>query len=257
MTLHSRRAIFLGASNLTRHISTVVTTARRIWGAPIDILAALGHGRSYGHESWVLGRGLPGIVECDLWKDLERRPWARTAALVTDIGNDILYGAEVHQIADWVEFCLSRLSNLGARVTITELPIVSLRRLAVWQFRLFRTVLFPGSRLTLPIVLTRAHWLNEHVLDLTRRYGVQSVRPEPTWYGWDPIHIRYRIRAQAWHDIMSPWVPESTFDPVKGRVTTWIRLRTIKPKNRRFLGLNQRPRQPATKLADNSTVSFY
>ena len=44
----SRRVILLGASNLTRGISTVVEIAKTKWGSPLDIMSALGHGRSYG-----------------------------------------------------------------------------------------------------------------------------------------------------------------------------------------------------------------
>ena len=110
----SRRVILLGASNVTRSMSTIVETAELVWGRPLDLLAACGHGRSYGRTSCVFGRSLPGILECGLWDELSRRPALPTAALVTDIGNDILYGAGVDQIAAWVEQSLIRLRGLRA-----------------------------------------------------------------------------------------------------------------------------------------------
>jgi hypothetical protein len=70
----------LGASNLAIHLPTVVETAARLWGRPLDLLAAIGHGRSYGMTSRVMGRVLPGILQCGLWDDLARRPPAETAA---------------------------------------------------------------------------------------------------------------------------------------------------------------------------------
>src|SRR5262249_38307569 len=103
-----RRVILLGASNLTRGISTVVETEPCIWGRPLDILAAFGHGRSYGSRRWLLGRELPGIVECGLWQALEKSPPAPTAALITDIGNDVLYEEPVDTIVSWVEWCLDQ-----------------------------------------------------------------------------------------------------------------------------------------------------
>ncbi len=42
------RVVLLGASNLTRGISTAVGTARMILGEPGEYLIAMGHGRSYG-----------------------------------------------------------------------------------------------------------------------------------------------------------------------------------------------------------------
>ncbi len=93
------RAVLLGASNLTRGISTVVETAQIVCQRPLEILAAAGLGRSYGIDSRVLGRTLPGIVHCGLWNTLSQKRPIPTYALITDIGNDILYSVEVSQIA--------------------------------------------------------------------------------------------------------------------------------------------------------------
>ncbi len=105
----ARRVVLLGASNLTRGVSTVIETAAAYWGRPLEVFAALGHGRSYGAASSVMGRELPGIVQCGLWEDLRRQGAAATAALITDVGNDLLYGAPPEVIADWVQQCAERL----------------------------------------------------------------------------------------------------------------------------------------------------
>jgi hypothetical protein len=79
------------------------------------VLAALGLGRSYGARSRVLLRGLPGILQSGLWRQLESLPPAPTRALVTDVGNDILYGSSPEQILEWVEESVARLQLRGAR----------------------------------------------------------------------------------------------------------------------------------------------
>ncbi len=89
--------VLLGASNLTRGISTVVGMARGIVGEPSEFLIAMGHGRSYGQRSSVLGRSLPGITQCGLWEAL-RHARGPTSALITDIGNDVIYGVPVETI---------------------------------------------------------------------------------------------------------------------------------------------------------------
>ncbi|HEX5443564.1 MAG TPA: hypothetical protein VFW87_07035, partial [Pirellulales bacterium] len=121
--LPQRRVVLLGASNVTRGISTVVETACRVWGRPLDLLAAIGHGRSYGMKSTVLVRTLPGILDCGLWPALAERPPAHTAALVTDVGNDLFYGADPPQIAGWIEACVDRLAKLDAAVVMTRMPV--------------------------------------------------------------------------------------------------------------------------------------
>ncbi|HEY5315121.1 MAG TPA: hypothetical protein VIK18_21495, partial [Pirellulales bacterium] len=54
----TRRLVLLGASNLTRGLAPVLQTAAQLWDEPLDILAAAGHGRSYGATSRVLVRSL-------------------------------------------------------------------------------------------------------------------------------------------------------------------------------------------------------
>ena len=141
--------ILLGASNLTRSFATVVAAARRTWGEPLEIMAAMGHGRSYGQDSTVLGRKISGIFPCALWQDLQNRPSLPTAALVTDIGNDLLYGVPPDRLHEWVERCLDRLAEAGAATIVTQMPIGSVESLGEARFRFFRRLFFPRSTLTL------------------------------------------------------------------------------------------------------------
>ncbi len=108
-----RRVVVLGASNVARGISVILGTAGRVWGQPLEVFAAYGRGRSYGRPSQVLRRELSGIVECGLWDALRTRDPVPTAALVTDIGNDLVYGRSVDEIGDWVDACLARFAALA------------------------------------------------------------------------------------------------------------------------------------------------
>src|SRR3954454_10484116 len=155
-SLPPRRVVFLGASNVTRGLSALVETACRLWGRPLDVLAACGHGRSYGLCKGVLWVGRPGIAVSGLWEALARRPPAPTAALVTDVGNDLLYGASAADIAGWVGECLARLRAAGARVVLTPLPLDTIAGLRPARFLLLRSILFPGCRLPYAAVREQA-----------------------------------------------------------------------------------------------------
>jgi hypothetical protein len=110
-----RRIVFLGASNLTVGLGTVLATARaRLGPEPVEVFVAAGHGRAYGRWSRVAIRGLPAIVDCGLWRALDRGTAPATYALVTDIGNDLAYGATAAELAGWVGTCVERLAALGA-----------------------------------------------------------------------------------------------------------------------------------------------
>ena len=253
----SKRVVLLGASNLVRNIATVVDTSRGIWGTPLDVVAALGHGRSYGMESHVLGRTLPGIVQCGLWRALEQRPTAETAALLTDIGNDLLYGARVPQIVAWVKSCLDRLMTVGARMVMTALPLSSLDDMERWRFCFFRTILFPQCRLEFETIHQRAVDLNRQITELASRYGVTLIHPPKSWYGFDPIHIRYRSRIHAWRRIMQSWTNDESVKKFPGSAALWIYLRCLPPLRRRFFGIERLRRQPSGSLADGSLISLF
>ncbi len=254
----ARRVVLLGASNLTRGLGTVLATARRIWGQPLEVLAAGGHGRSFGQSSRALGRELPGIVECGLWAHLAGLPQAPTAALVTDIGNDLLYEQPVEQIVDWVAGCLQRLSSAESRVIVTLLPVANLDSISRARFHLLRRLFFPRSRLAFEEVRRRALELNDRVRGLATDHGAQSVAPRGEWYGIDPIHIRLRWRSAAWSEILAGWSHPRQV-PVASRTTlkeAWY-LHSRTPQRRRVFGIEQQAAQPSARLADGTTVAIF
>lgn len=253
----SRRVVFLGASNVVRAISTIIETAELIWEPPLDVLVACGHGRSYGQTSRVLGRSLPGILQCGLWEDLQRRPALSAAALITDIGNDILYGASVGQIAEWVEECLVRLRGGCDRIVVTELPLARIGSVTSWQYRAIRWLLFPGSRVTFTDAMQRARELNARVIELAARHRAALQSPRREWYGLDPIHIRRGSWSAAWCEILSAAGQRRPAHPARGSWRRWWQLRRQRPQSRRLFGIAQRREQPACTLPGGSVISLY
>ena len=253
-----RRVVLLGASNLTRAISTVVATAGAYWGRPLEIVAALGHGRSYGMHSSVLGRRLPGILQCGLWQALQDRPAVPTAAVVTDIGNDLLYGAPPQRVADWVKECLDRLLELEARIVLTRLPSSAIESISPWRFNFLKSCFFPSCHLSLDEVLRRADLLDQELQSICAERGIPMAAHRQEWYGFDPIHIKLRHWRAAWGEILSPWhdgrpLPEI---PRPARLR-WLYLRRLVPQQRWLLGISRRCPQPSGKLLDGSTVALY
>ncbi len=182
----------------------------------------------------------------------------RVLALLTDVGNDILYGSTPEKIADWVEQCLRRLNRLGARVVLTGLPLDSVRHLSRWRYRLFRTCFFPTCRLSYDVALQRGERLDERLRDLAARYQASFVEPNGRWYGFDPIHIRRRFRPAAWSLYLGHWFDPPT--PVEfRRAGLWraVRLWTLCPAERRWCGRDQRRRQPAERTADGLELRLY
>lgn len=252
------RVVILGASNVTRSVSTLVETLGIVLGGPLEIMFALGHGRSYGIDSRVLGRQLPGITNCGLWDALAVAPPRPTYALITDIGNDILYEAPTSLIGDWVRLCLERLAAVESRTIVTALPLANLETLSASRFRLFRTVIFPRSRLQLDDVATAAANLDQLVARSVSEHNATRVVPRREWYGLDPIHVKMRDWATSWQEILSIWASEEKkLLPARGSLKRWLYLRRLRPETWRMWGISRHCAQPCGRLRDGSTIALY
>ncbi len=252
-----RRVVLLGASNVTLGLSTVVETARQAWGHPLEIMAAIGHGRSYGCSKSVLGRTLPGIINCGLWEELESRPPLPTAALVTDIGNDIIYGSDVPSIMQWVESCLQRLVGKVDRIVVTRLPMASISAVPAWKIHLLCSLIFPSSRIKPAEALGKAADVNQRLGEFANRYGAYVVQPEPAWYGWDPIHISRACRAAAWRKYMMCWSSGQPLAPTTPSLRRWLTLLSARPLSWKLFGLQRHCVQPTVQLPDGTTISLF
>jgi len=253
----ARRVVVLGASNVTLGLSSVVETARRAWGEPLDFMAAVGHGRSYGLSTTVLGRTLPGIVQCGLWEALNQRSQLPTAALVTDIGNDLIYGCDLGPLTRWLETCLQRLAPRVERLVITRLPIDAISRTAEWKLRLLTSLLFPSSRLHPTETLHRAMILDEQLLSYANRFGAYVVQPQEQWYGWDPIHVARRHRHCAWQSYMTWWTNGEPPEQARVSLQRWWSLQRARPLHWKRFGFARQCQQPTVQLTDGTSLSLF
>lgn len=258
-TQAERQVVLLGASNIAIGFPVILRLLQSGFPEPLHVFGAFGHGRSYGMWSTVLARSLPGISTCGLWDELSRRDPqpSGTSALITDVGNDLLYGASVQQIGEWVDSCVEKLRGCGADVVLTRLPMASVRGLSVLRYNCTRTFFFPFSDLTWPVMMERACALDAQLMEIGTRHGIKLIEPPGAWYGFDPIHIRYTRLTAAWRYTFSQW---SGFDEsaTLARLSSFDRgrIRLLRPAEWRILGRPQHTPQPAWQRA-RVTISLY
>ena len=253
----------LGASNLTRGISTVVTWLGANGFGPFDLYLAFGYGRSFGIRSKVWGRELPGIKESALWGALAGRPPDEQAAphlgLITDIGNDLFYQMTVDDIVAWVRDALERLRALNARIILVQIPLGNVERVSAFQFFMLSRVLFPGRDLRRDEMRGRAYRLGAALEALATEFGATLVTQDVAWYGFDPIHYRVRVWRAAWGAVLTSWLAggAGALALKSAGFRQWAYLRSRVPAERRVFGLEQRRDQPAGNLRDGSRIHVY
>jgi hypothetical protein len=260
----------LGASNLTRGLPAAVAAVRSaLGGGAIEVLAAAGHGRSFGAASRVGPRGLPGILDSGLWAALAE-PAAGSAgaaapalALITDPGNDLGYGFPPATVAGWIEECVDRLAAAGASPVLTGLPLATLHALPAWRFRLAAAVLFPTRRLERERVLRDAEELQDRLAALAARRRLRLVALDPALYGADAIHVRRRRLGAAWAAALGAGDAGTTGAEAARRAPTALplpdalRLRFALPERFTLAGARLARAQPAARLGDGTRVSLF
>ena len=254
-----RQVILLGASNLTYGFPLIVESLTSSLPTPVTVFAAHGHGRSYGRWSRVLGRRLPGIHGCSLWEDLANQPAPVDCplALITDVGNDLLYGASPTTILSWVEGCLQRLQNLGASLTITGLPVSSVQRMSAPRYHATRMLFFPSGGPDWPTMRRMIGEVDAGLHRLAERYQAAVIAPRPEWYGLDPIHVRRSCRVRAWREILSAWPDLRSVSMQRPSPIETVRMWRLRPAERTVFGRTQRASQPVVELDGQSAIWLY
>jgi hypothetical protein len=254
------RIILLGASNVTLSFPRLVRGLHRAFTEPLELFAAHGHGRSFGMWNRIGPRELPGIVPCRLWDDLAAQPPSDEPprTLITDIGNDLMYGIEPDQIADWVATCLERLRAMQARIVLTQLPLASARTLGRARFQFLRKLFFPNSQIQFEELEAKTTRLNQHLVDLGLQFNIPTPELRGEWYGFDPVHILRRHRAAAWRELLSSWFDDSQAAEFRAvGLNDSLHLWRQRPNERRWFGREQYSSQPVLRHPNGLQLWLY
>jgi hypothetical protein len=217
------RIVLLGASNLTLSFPWARAAAvDAAGGEPAEVLVAAGLGRAYGLPSRILMRQRTAILECGLWRDLAeadaRRP-TPIYALLTDLGNDLAYGASATDLAAAVNECLARLGALGATCAASTFPVASVECLSPFRFGLLRSVLFPGHAITRPELLAEGREFNRLLREMCARAGCALTEISSDCFGLDHIHLTWRWRRRLWPQLVGAWRSSPVVD---GSQKIWV-----------------------------------
>lgn len=256
------RWVVLGASNVANLLPSLLRHTGRSTTERQTYLCACGHGRSYGLKSRFFWRRLPPILSSDLWDWWRQLPPAESErGLITDIGNDLIYGVRPQLVARWAIEAAQRLGERCQRVVVAGLPVVSLQSARRWQLDLLRRIVFPSTPLSLDDAVSRAMELDERLREWVDGQSGDRwvyVAPDPAWYGLDPIHVRRRFARDAWSRWLGPLQLPSSPDVAgptsmstagrslsRSQLPAWWRVRWASAAQRELLGRNRVTQQPA------------
>ena len=146
-----KQFVCVGASNLFMCLPDLLDQIlARFETHPVSVLVVQGPGRSFGLKAGMLGARFVPINDCGLLEALDAAQspgHPESWALLTDIGNDVLYGVAVAQIHGWLDDFVSRLVRMGVRVGVTALATERLMAVSRWRYELVHRAMHPQRRL--------------------------------------------------------------------------------------------------------------
>jgi len=255
-----QRVIVLGASNVSRGLARLAATVRVRSTAPCDLFVAAGHGRAYGVNSRVWMRRLPSILGCGLWQSLAVESRAATrppVAVVTDVGNELLYGLGVAQVAAALRESVRRLADHGAAITITGLPLASIATVGPARYRALRTLFVPGCQLPLATLKDASAWLDDELRALADDVGAAFIEQPGEWYGFDAIHVRRRELDTLWGQVADAWNWPTAPRPARATAIEWAAIGSRAAEVRSLARIMLHTPQPAWRSGDGLRLWLY
>ena len=244
LTASRRVIVVLGASNVSRGLARLVAAVRPRAEPPVDLFLAAGHGRGYGVSSRVGLRRLPSILASGLWRALDRVQAAQPLALLTDVGNELLYGLGVAAVAGGVREAARRLADRGAALAITGLPLASIARVGRVRYRLLRTLYVPGCLLSLGDIQDASRWLDDELRAIAADTGAMFLEQPADWYGLDALHVKRSRLDELWASVGDAWGLPSAMGRPRASLREWAALGSRAAEVRSVARVMRFTRQP-------------
>ncbi len=215
--------VLLGASNLARAYTALSRHLKQcLHPRPVSFLHALGAGRGYCAAGGVLHVVYAPIADTPVFTAAREQAerGARTVALVTDIGSDIMYDVTAAEINACLGDVFERLTGFGADVFVTPIHVDMEHDVKESQFRALRRIFYPHSR-------TEYSEAARAIVEINRFLEESSGRPVhllpsmKEYCGADKIHYSLFKMHHVWNRIARALLeplgvrPHRHLDPLK------------------------------------------
>jgi hypothetical protein len=195
--------ILFGASNLARSFYGLKLSIKRcIHPRPATFIHAMGPGRGYLGRGGILNTTYPPIIDCGILESIQkiRKPNQQIIALITDIGNDIMYGIHSKKIIEGLQSVLDTLSKVTKNIFITPIPINLKNDVGEFYFRVLRCIFFPKSFIKYSQTLESIEIINQFILHSSNK-KTTIINGMEQFSGLDKIHYSFFKNHLAWAHI--------------------------------------------------------
>ena len=195
---HEFLFILLGASNLARgYFALTRQLSQNI--SRCEFLNAMGPGRGYCVESGMFNFTYPPIGECRIMENVDVQQSRRIAVLLTDIGNDIMYGLPEQSLVESFDSLIEKSLLLNAEVFLTSIHVDVRQDMGRETFKLLKGIFYPNSSVTYDKADLAVKTINKYIEDKSiQNERVHLVSGLGVYCGMDKIHYNLFKSHFAW-----------------------------------------------------------
>jgi len=196
--------IFLGASNLARSFYGLKRCIRRcIFPRPASFVHAMGPGRGYVSRGGILNAIYSPILNCGILEAVRNKKIKdqSVVALITDIGNDIMYGVSSEKIINGLQYLLNSLGEFKTNIFITLIPVDLENDISELHFHIIRQIYFPKSPVKYSQASNNIKAINKFILQSSNK-KITVINDMKQFCGIDKIHYSILKSQSAWSHVV-------------------------------------------------------
>ena len=196
--------IFLGASNLARSFHGLKYCIERcIFPRPASFVHAMGPGRGYVSRGGILNAVYSPILNCGILEAVRNKKIKdqSVVALITDIGNDIMYGVSSEKIINGLQYLLNALGEFKTNIFITSIPVDLENDISELHFHIIRQIYFPKSPVKYSQASNNIKAINKFILQSSNK-KITVINDMKQFCGIDKIHYSILKSQSAWSHVV-------------------------------------------------------
>jgi len=184
-----------GYSMLTHHLSECLEKNKT------EFLNALGPGRGFCARGGIFNITYPPIQDCRIIESAEKKSKEalHTVALLTDIGNDLMYGVSADTLIASLDIMIKEILKLDADIFLTSIHVNLQKDISSTIFLVLKFLLYPSSKVNYEEMNLSILQINDYLEDkVSENERVHLITGLEAFAGLDKIHYSLLKMHTAW-----------------------------------------------------------
>ncbi len=183
---------------LTHHLSECCEKNK------IEFLNAMGPGRGLCARGGMFNFTYSPVQDCKIIESAEKKAKKslRTAVLITDIGNDLMYGVSSDTLIESLDGMIGRMLKWEAEIFLTSIHVDLKKDVSPTTFLILRFLFYPSSKVTYEETDLFVSKINEYLEEKARKNEkVHLITGMEAFAGSDKIHYSLLKTHAAWSKV--------------------------------------------------------